>query len=352
MMKVCFLEGDMSRQGGTERMTSILANALSKDYQIWIISLRLKNMNIFFPLDNHVRHRVLTDVSGKTGILKQIAEIHYLIKKEKIDWIINVDVGMSIYGIIAAKGTKAKVITWEHSNFFNNWNSRVFPYFRRFAAKYSDVMVVLTERDRKNYESHVRTNRPVYVIANPVNRHSFNYDKESTIIVSAGLLVPIKSYDRAIHAAAKVLPDYPKWKWIIFGEGPERRNLEQMIMEKKLQNQIFLPGVTDHMDEQYQKAAMFVMTSEMEGLPMVMLEAKSWGLPIVSFDIMTGPSDIVRDGVNGYLVKSYDVGEMAERIKTLIDDSQLRQNFSEHSQMDMEKYEFGNILDQWRKLLQ
>ena len=58
---------------------------------------------------------------------------------------------------------------------------------------------------------------------------------------------------------------------------------------------------------------MFVMTSQMEGLPMVLLEAKSWGLPLVSFDIMTGPSDIIQDGINGYLIEEGNIDEMAER---------------------------------------
>ena len=351
-MNICFLEGDMSRRGGTERMTAILANELCQRHRVWILSLHLADGQPFFPLDERVQHRTVLAGSGKLGMLRQIQEIHTFLRQEKIDCVINVDTGMGVYGILAAVGTDAKVITWEHSNFFNNWNSRTFPYLRRFAAKHSDTMVVLTERDRENYRTNIPSKTPVYVIHNPAARHEFRYDAESKVILSAGLLLPIKGYDKAVAAAAKVLPQRPDWKWIICGEGPEREHLEQLIAAAGLREQMLLPGSVSNMDEQYQKAAIFAMTSQMEGLPMVLLEAKSWGLPLVSFDIMTGPGEIIRDGVNGYLVEPDNVDEMAKRLAELMDNPVLREEFSARSQLDMEQFDIAHIVEQWESVLE
>lgn len=351
-MNICFLEGDMSRRGGTERMTALLANAFCETDKVWIVSTKLAANTVFFKLDNRVEHKVLTGRNTKFSIIKQISEIKQLIRFNKIDWVINVDVGMSIFGIPAVWGTKAKVITWEHANYYNNWNSKIFPYFRKFAAKHSDAMVVLTEQDRKNYLANVPSRVPILAIANPAEKHGFCYNAESKIILSAGLLLPIKGYDKAVQAAAKVLPKYPEWKWIICGEGLERKHLEELISQNGLQNQMFLLGTIENMDEQYQKAAMFVMTSEMEGLPMVLLEAKSWGLPLVSFDIMTGPSDIIQSGVNGYLVRKNDVNALSKCIEKLIQSEEKRMTFSVNSQLDMEKFDFVEIVKKWRKILQ
>ena len=350
-MKICFLEGDMSRRGGTERMTALLSNALCQNHNVWVISLRMHGESVFFNLNEKIQHIVLADSSDNSGILKQIQKIHSFIKQNHVDWLINVDVGMCIFGIPAAFGTKTKVITWEHGNFYNNWGSRWFPYFRRFAAKHSDAVVVLTERDKENYRTNIKTRKPIYVIANPAQKHPFQYDANSKIILSAGLLLPIKGYDKAIQAAAKILPEHPDWKWVICGEGPEREHLEKMIAEAHLERQFLLPGTVQNMNEQYQKAAFYVMTSEMEGLPMVLLEAKSWGLPIVSFDIMTGPSDIIRDEVNGYLVPQNDVDVLAERIEQLIVSSELRLQFSQNSQLDMERFDFENIVKKWLEVM-
>lgn len=350
-MRILFLEGDMSRRGGTERMTSVLANELCKENEVHIISLKLNNGSVFFSLDERINHLVLNSYSGKFGILKQIKDIRKFIKTEKIDWIINVDVGMGFYGILAALCTSTKVITWEHGNFYNNWGSRWFPYYRKFAAKYSDAMVVLTEKDRNNYLSNISTKKPVYVIANPVTRQNFSYNVESKIILSAGLLLPIKGFDKAIEIASKVLPKYPDWKWIICGDGPERERLKSLISKFKLEKQFILIGSVENMDEQYKNSAMFVMTSEMEGLPMVLLEAKSWGLPLISFDIMTGPSDIIRDGVNGYLVEINNSEEMKKKLDLLISNESLRKSFSEQSQTDLEKYDFEHVIKRWYEVL-
>lgn len=341
----------MSRQGGTERMTALLANMFCETDNVWVISTKLKGNDIFFELDSRVQHSILHDVKGKFGIIAQIIEIRRFVCKKEIDWIINVDVGMSIYGIPACWGRKTKVVTWEHANYYNNWNSRVFPYFRKLAVKCSNAMVVLTERDKENYQRNIRTKKPIYAIPNPVKRHEFIYNLNSKIILSAGSLLPIKRYDLAIQVAAKVLPKYPEWKWIICGEGSEREKLEKLIVEARLENQVLLTGTINDMSKKYQQAAFYVMTSRMEGLPMVLLEAKSWGLPIVSYDIMTGPSDIVCDGINGFLVKSGDVDIMAEKIEQLIVSSKLRKEFSEQSQIDMEKFDFERIVEKWKQIL-
>lgn len=351
-MKICFLEGDMSRRGGTERMTSIISGALcEKGHEILVVSRSLENGKVFFDFDSRVTHIVLHEAKGKLGIIKHIQELRKIIKREQVDIVINVDIGMGIYGICASMGRRVKVVTWEHANYFNNWGSAIFPYFRKFSMKYSDALVVLTEKDKANYQENIKSKTPVYVIPNPINRHDFLYDVDSKIILSAGLLLPIKRYEKAIQVARKVFAVCPDWKWIICGEGPERNHLEQLIEENNLQGKMILKGTVKDMEEQYLKAAIFVMTSQMEGLPMVLLEAKSWGLPLVSFDIMTGPSDIIQDGVNGYLIEDGNVDEMAERIVEFIKDDSKRRIFSKKSQIDMDKFEMRKIINQWKELV-
>ena len=85
---------------------------------------------------------------------------------------------------------------------------------------------------------------------------------------------------------------------------------------------------------------------------MVLVEAKSCGLPHVSFDIMTGPGEIIRDGVNGYLVPPGDTAALAEKICRLIENEELRRDFSENSQVDIERFDSVEIIEQWEKLIQ
>lgn len=348
-MRICFLEGDMSRSGGTERMTAWLANALCERHTVHILSLRLAGP-VFFPLAEGVRHQVLPAASGKLGILRQIRAIHRYLKNYQIGCVISVDMGMGFYGILAAKGTAARTIVWEHGNFYNNWGSRIFPRLRRFAARHSDAVVVLTARDRENYEQNISGCAPLHVIHNPCEMGTYRYDESSRTILSVGHLLENKGYHRAVEMAAKLLPERPDWQWVICGEGPERPHLEKLIREKGLEGRVLLPGLTKDMDAMYQKAALLVMTSEMEGLPMVLLEGKAHGLPLAAFDIMTGPAEIIRHGVNGVLVPPFDTETMTCRLAELLDNDALRAELSRNAALDAEQFAEENIVTLWEKV--
>ena len=93
------------------------------------------------------------------------------------------------------------------------------------------------------------------------------------------------------------------------------------------------------------------MTSRYEGLPMVLLEAKVKKLPLVSFDIDSGPSDIIEDGVSGYLVPPFDTDAMAERICELIEHPELRQKFSDHAWDNIDKFRKEAVVQKWVELI-
>ena len=341
-MNLLFLSGDISRSGGTERMTAWLANSLCKTHSVTIASLSGSGRS-FFELSPEVK---LVNLKAKHPRLA----IRKLMKSENIDVAINVDTGMAIFGIPAAVGLRTKVITWEHSNFCNNWNSKWFRYFRRFAAQQSDAMVVLTERDKENYEKNIKNCRPVTVIHNPVEKRAVDYSENSKIILSAGHLAPVKRFGLIPEIGRIIFERFPDWQWKICGEGDERGMIEEKIKKYGLEKNIILAGRTENMDVEYESAAIFALTSEMEGLPMVLLEAKAHGLPIVSFDIMTGPAEIIDDGMNGFLVGSGDVRAMAERLIELMGDDELRRGFSRNSAVGLEKFDEMGVIEGWERV--
>ncbi len=355
MKRICFFCGNMSRGGGTERMVQLISNQLSIEdgYKIFVLSKSDNNKPIFFPLDNTVHYSVLNNDKYKKilSFVKDVFLLRKYIKKNKIDIIVNVDIGMAPLGILGTFLTKTKTITWEHSNFYNNWNSKKFPLIRKFAAKFSNAFVLLTERDKKNYLENFEKMPPTYVIPNPIGKTNTVYCENSKTIISVGRLDPIKQFDIAIEVANKVFSLYPDWCWVIFGDGKERTNLESLIKKYKLENNFILKGNVDDIHKQYAAAAMYVMTSKMEGLPMVLLEAKSHKLPIISFNIMTGPSDIITDGINGFLVEQNNVEELTEKMILLISDLQIRKVFSNNSQLDIDKFDFDRIISLWKNLM-
>ena len=105
------------------------------------------------------------------------------------------------------------------------------------------------------------------------------------------------------------------------------------------------------MEDYYKNSALYVMTSRFEGLPMTLLEAKNYKLPIVSFDCQTGPSEIIRNNVNGYLVKANDIKEMSNKINSLLQDDKKLKEFSNKAELDIEKFNLNSIIDKWTSLL-
>ena len=166
------------------------------------------------------------------------------------------------------------------------------------------------------------------------------------------MLRHVKGFDMLCDVANKVLHDNPDWKWIILGEGEERKLLERKIKEYGLENKLILKGNVSNVEDYYKSSSIFVMTSRFEGLPMTLLEAKSYGLPIVSFDCLTGPSDIVDNNKNGYLIEQNNVNDMVCKINKIIEDKNLIKKFSNNSKYNIDKFDIDTVIKKWMKTME
>ena len=154
--------------------------------------------------------------------------------------------------------------------------------------------------------------------------------------------------------AVNVLSKFPDWHWDIYGSGDDsiKEKLVEELKEGGVITQVNFMGNVKGIENIYPNHGIYVMTSRYEGLPLVLLEAKQYGLPIVSFNCPTGPSEIVLDGENGYLIDNFEIDEMSEKICKLIENEELRISFSEKSMNDTEKFSKGKILKQWIHLIE
>ena len=155
-----------------------------------------------------------------------------------------------------------------------------------------------------------------------------------------------------LKVAENVFEKYPEWKWDIYGEGETFKEISEAIEKLNLKKNIILHGNVADTTLIYGKHALLVLPSYREGLPLVLLEAKANHLPCISFDVNTGPAEIIRDNINGYLIKPYDVDQMAQAICRLIENPNLREKFSEKSSLDIEKFDKKAILKKWVRLIE
>ena len=347
----------MSRSGGTERVTAIIANELSKTkkFNVHILSISNATNTSFFQLDDKVIHnRILKEenINFKKQYLNVVRGIRRYIKQNNIDVLIDVDVIEDLFSIPATRFTKTKLISWEHFNYYNNNGSKLRDISRRLSAKYSDYIITLTKKDRDNYKKNLKLKSKIDYIYNPIITHDKSCDINSKNIISVGMLRHVKGFDMLCDVANKVLHDNPDWKWIILGEGEERKLLERKIKEYGLENKLILKGNVSNVEDYYKSSSIFVMTSRFEGLPMTLLEAKSYGLPIVSFDCLTGPSDIVDNNKNGYLIEQNNVNDMVCKINKIIEDKNLIKKFSNNSKYNIDKFDIDTVIKKWMKTME
>lgn len=135
--------------------------------------------------------------------------------------------------------------------------------------------------------------------------------------------------------------------------GPAFNEVKEKIIKYNLENNVILKGAVNPIlvYDQYSNYTMFVLTSYREGLPLVLLEAKANKLPIVSFDIETGPNEIVENNVNGFLIEKYNIKEMAIRINELLKNKDLRQKFSNNAYKNINKFKQDTIINEWINLI-
>lgn len=355
-MKICFLIADISGKGGTERVTTMIANGLSnRGKKVSIITCKGDGRGSFdleLEIDvyclNSERRRFSFDRK-----LSNITKIWRLIKKNKFDVIIAVDVYLYLYLLPVQITRISKCIVWEHFNYYiaSMKSSRIA---RRIAVKLADKIVVLGKKDLENYERHFINTDKILYIYNPVAYRLNDYRNPDTYrIITAGRLCKQKGFDFLIKAWKIIEEDKDidkRWRLDIYGEGEEKEHLEGLIVKNKL-NRIYLKGYTNNLEEEMINSSLFVLSSRYEGFGLVLLEAQAKGLPCISFNCKEGPAEIIDDGVNGFLVNEEDVEALAEKMKILMNSRELRVNFAKKAQKDLQRFALESVLDSWEMLL-
>ena len=176
-----------------------------------------------------------------------------------------------------------------------------------------------------------------------------NIEKENTVI-SVGRLEKQKDFVTLIKAYKKVAALYPDWKLKIYGQGNRKDELQGLIERENLTTNIRLCGVTHTPFLEMKKAKIFVLSSFYEGFPNVLCEAMHAGLPCVSTKCECGPSELINDGKNGFLVQIGNINQMAEKIIALIENEKLRSSMGEEAERSTVRLSREVICQKWREL--
>ncbi len=223
----------------------------------------------------------------------------------------------------------------------------------RGPARSIDALLALTEADHERWRDYlaeggaqdaVRTG----VIPNPTPFEVGEPAPLTTkVVIAAGRLTAQKGFERLIDAYVPLTRSHPDWQLKIYGDGQRWDDLNAQVTAADVGDRILMGGVTDELEAELADSAIYAMSSRYEGLPMVLLEALSKGVPPVSFDCPEGPRQLIDDGVNGLLVPEGDVPALTVALQRLMDDEDLRRRLGAQALETARDYEAGAVADRW-----
>ena len=341
-MKILYCLPLLYNSGGIERIVTAKANwFVEHGHEVVMALSDNKKRNPYFPLNPKIRiyelnvnylddmgcHPLKWHINQKKRKRLHKSALNDVIQKE------NPDVAISVFAeeskfLYDIRHSCRKIIEFHFTRYHKVYSGRqglrrMLDRWRTFAAgrlvaKYDDF-VVLTERDKQSWPQLDN----IHVIPNFI-----------------------------VNKWQKVCYDFPDWRLDVYGSGEDEVSLteysESLIKNGSL---VFHKPVTDVYREM-QKSSIYVMSSRYEGFPMVLLEASSVGLPCISFDIDCGPSDIIEDGKNGFLVPDGCVDVFAERLRKLMTDENLRIGMSREMKKVSEKFSSTAVMKKWERLIE
>lgn len=366
----------LDHSGGMERVLTTKANYLVEQfgYDISIIITDDKGSKPFFPLSDKI-HVVQLDVNIDNLWQYPTWKRYYLYKKKmriyqrrldrclnllkpditisllrrEINFLMNIHDGSAKIGEIHFGRYKYREVDFSFlPTFINRWIKDLWMAQLDKNVKRLDRFVVLTHEDATYWKE--MTN--LKVIPNPITINERNYTNgKSKQVIAVGRYTKQKGFDLLISAWKAVEKKHPDWILNIYGGG-DRDAYQSLVEEFGLQNVIKCNGSVSNIAEKYQESSIFVLSSRFEGLPLVLMEAMSIGLPPVSFKCPCGPRDIIHDKEDGILCENGNIEELAKGICKLIENEQLRKEMGQKAAQNIQRYTIDNIMKQWDDLFQ
>lgn len=359
MKRVIFVISTANSFGGIQVINETLINRIAEKnkYQIELVSIFKDSDNIYLNLNPHIKVHY---IFGKTFNIKRnffkfiLGVRNFFNKLGKIDVLIISDIGYATPFSIALPFS-IPTIFWDHQGFLLGKKFGLGWLGRRIAAyKKNFHIVCLTQSSLNLYRKTFGENIPISQIYNPSSTKipDSTYNANTRKIISCGRFTEQKGFDFLVEIAKKFFDmGHKDWQWHIYGDGPMLSEIKSKTYAYSLENNIKFMGYTSNISLIYKNYSIFALTSRYEGFPLVFLEAISSGLPSISFDCDSGPSELMDEGKSGFLVKCFDTDEFAKKLDYMVSNVNL-EKFSKVAKEFSTRFPETTFVKKWDNLIQ
>ena len=343
-MHIAFLIHSL-RGGGAERVTSHMASYWAqKRCKVTVLTIS-STANNRYTLPENVELRALSidGVSANpiAGLFNNIARIRTLrnsITDVNPDIVISMMAQANVMTGLACLNIPVKCIGSERNYPGIDYTGPFWGTLRKYTYRFLDTVITQTPTGNEWILKHTNA-RYVVNIPNPLLLPLPELEpivkprklSNTKLLLGVGRLTDQKQFDHLIECFAQLAEKHAHWHLAIIGEGENRNKIEKLITDLELNHRIKLIGRAGNISDWYQAADAFALTSATEGFPNALIEAMAHGVPCISYDCLTGPSEIIDDGKSGLLIEANNKKELTSKMDALLESEDLRQNISENA---------------------
>jgi GalNAc-alpha-(1->4)-GalNAc-alpha-(1->3)-diNAcBac-PP-undecaprenol alpha-1,4-N-acetyl-D-galactosaminyltransferase len=343
--------------GGMERVTSELANSfINKGNNEVHIILYGINRDIFYILNsNIIIHRPSFPFNNNNRTASTIKTIFFLRKKINElhpDTVLSFGEYWNNLVLLATLGMKIPIFVADRSTPLKNLG-KVQNSLRKYLYPKAEGLIVQTFKANVMYKRKFK-NLQIKTIGNPISQIDIQNDLvKENIILSVGRLIETKHHDNLIHIFSKLKAS--DWKMVIVGGNAKKQKndikLLHLIKDLDLEDQVILAGNQKDVLSYYLKSKIFAFTSSSEGFPNVIGEAMSAGLPVIAYDCMAGPSEMITDGQDGFIIPLFDDALYQQKLQFLMNNDVTRNKMGLKAAWNIKKYNSDTIAEQFLKVI-
>lgn len=374
--RIVYVVGDLSYPNGMSRVLSQKVNYLAEhtDYELYVVLTEKSASPFYYKLSSKVSYvnfdinfdelysmpllRRLLAYKKKQRAYKRLFSNYLMqirpnitvsVMRREINFINDIHDGSKKVGEIHFNKKTYRVIDKSFlPSIVNNYLTKKWQASLEHEIRRLDKFVVLTEEDFSYWEGFTN----VEVIPNPI----YTYPEIASTcdnhqVIAVGRYTWQKGFDLLITAWQQVSKRHPDWQLRIYGAG-DPTDYRRMVTDMNLQSSLTCEEATNDVYQKYNESSVFVLSSRFEGLPLVLIEAMSAGLPCVSFTCPCGPRDVIRDGEDGILVDSGNTEMLAEGICKLIENEPLRKQMGAAARRNSMRFQENNIMHRWIELFE